>query len=276
MMKNNNKFFYFCVFYALSNTFTLQAMEKTEYAIAQDWGYKKRDNKSLCCCKDTDDKKYPYFLSIEGTGDMLSERRDITEKYHEMFGKDCDIEKLNREEKRTLAYLLETIQENEKSGIQALRIEGRDKDFAQKMSLRVKKLPLQIRQTIIAKYGENMMSNIFYQPSFFNTIMDNEDNKDHCALTIAGGVSYLCYWLQKWCCPITPPIAIPPYSAHNPDEWENFRVVTTLGCYYCLYPIVRNCLRETAEQKDKRHDFAVVPLLKEMECKIVDAKEKVD
>ena len=272
---NKKSLLYCCVLYVLSNIFVIQAMEKIEYAIEKDWGYKKRENKNFCCCKDTDDKKYPYFVST-GAGDMISERRDITERYHEMFGKDCNIESWSAEDKRTLAYLLETIQKNEKLGVKEFRIEGRDKDFSQKMSLRVKNLPLEIKQHIRTKYGETMISNIYYQPSYYDTVMNNEDNKIECAFTTTGGISCLWYWLLRWCCPITPTIAIPPYTINNSDQWESFRIFTTYSCFSCWYVIIKKCLYETPEQKDKRHGFAAIPLLKEMKCTIVDAKEKQD
>ena len=272
MNYNKKSLLYFCVFnvIVLSNIAPLQSMQSIE----QDWGYKRREDKSLCCCEDTDDKEYPYFLSDKEIRPMISER-DIATTYHDIFGVDCNMTTLHEEEKNTLAYVLEAIKKSEKSGIKEFRIEGRDKGFSQKMSLRVKNLPLEIRQTIATKYGETIMSNIRYQPSYVNTVMDNEDNHDYCARTVAGGISCLWYWLQKWCCSITPPIVVPPYNVHN-DELENFRALTTMPCPACWYVIVRKCLHETPEQKDKRHGFAAIPLLKEMECKIVDAKEKVD
>src|SRR5438128_746250 len=118
----------------LSYSFSLRAMQP-DGQIEQDWGYKKRDEKSFCCFGKTDDRAYPYFLYEKNNNNVKISEQKITTKYNKIFGSVCDISSLNEENKQTLWYVLKTMKNSEK-----LRIEGRDKDFADKMSQRVLRL----------------------------------------------------------------------------------------------------------------------------------------
>ena len=261
----NNFFLFFFMFniILLSNSFFLQAMEEGGQ-VEQDWGYKKREGKSLCCFDDRDERAYPYFLSDKNDSNAKVSEQKIIKKYNKTFGDSCDISSLNEENKKTLWYVLETIKKNEK-----LRIEGRDKYFSQTMSQRVLNLPLKIRQKIAAKCGKNMMSNRHYESSRLDAIWDDEDHKKFCAYLVEScGIS--CYCVLRCC-------SLKVLNPHILPALILYFLIKTFSCgNRDLYAVMKDWLKETPEEKDRRHGFETISLLQEMECEIVDSKEKQD
>lgn len=244
----------------LSYSFSLQAM-KLDAQIEQDWEYKKRDEKSLCCFGKTDDRVYPYFLSKKDNNNVKISEQRITTQYSKIFETVCDISSLNEENKQTLWYVLKTIKNSEK-----LRIEGRDKDFAHEMSRRVIRLPLNIKQKIAEKYGASMTRNVCYEPSYMDVLWDD---KDHVRHNVACCGMYSCCSLQCYFWSLLNP----------PHECMPIPILITLGCYHYLSLKINDYLKETGEQEDQRHGFRAMNfvILQEMESNVVDAgKEKVD
>ena len=270
-MHYNKKFFYIFVFNAivLSNIAPLQSMQRVE----QDWEYKKREDKSICCLTHKDDQDYPHFF-LEKTDSKTQcssvLEQEIATKYNNIFNDTYDITSLDDENKKALWYVSRIAEKNKNLKIKELRIEGINKDFAQKMSQRVCNLPVDIKRKIAEKYGMNMICNTDYEPRLSDVIWDDEDNKNKMAYVLAGSGGCCCYWLQKWCCDAICPC----------EDSYNFcidvRGEITVFCLMYLYNKVNIWFNETPEQKDKRHGFETIPLLKEMECKIVEAKEKID
>jgi len=60
-----------------------------------------------------------------------------------------------------------------------LKIEGRDKEFAQKMSQYILDLPLPIRKELARKTGGYMVCNTKYEPSIYNTLLGETNNECH-------------------------------------------------------------------------------------------------
>ncbi|HEX4069006.1 MAG TPA: hypothetical protein VHX42_02820 [Candidatus Babeliales bacterium] len=270
MNYNKKVFVFFYIFSVIVlNVFSVHAMElihpvETKF-IEQDWGYKKREINKCCYFTDNDMIEYPYFLP---DGDKNQPRHlfsesDLITTYQDIFKDICPIDSLNTKNKRTLYFLLETIQKNKKAKVKKLRIEGRDDHFALQMSERITALPLHVRQTISKKYGANITSNIYYKPTCSDVFLDNgEICKDNCSWTGADVGGVFCYCLL--CCPC-------PFITYQPC-----RALIAYQCAICLHDTIRNRLQETAEEKDKRYGFENIALLQEMECVIVDAKEKID
>ncbi len=250
----------------LSYSFSLQAMEQVGQ-IEQDWEYKRRDEKSLCCFGKKDDRAYPYFLSEKNNNNVKISEQKITTKYSKIFESVCDISFLNEENKQTLWYVLKTVKNSEK-----LRIEGGDRYFAHKMAERVIGLPLKVRQKIAEKYGTSMTRNVCYgQPSDMKDVFMNAlwDNKDHVRHNVACCGMYSCCFLQCYLW----------FMLNPPSECIPIPLLIPLGCYLGLSSKINDYLRETDEEEDQRHGFRAKDFisLTEMESSIVDVgKEKVD
>ena len=262
MMKCNKQFFLYLFTFnimLLSYSFSLQAMQ-LDGQIDQDWEYKKRDEKSLCCFGKKDDRVYPYFLSEKNNNNVKISEQKITTKYNKIFGSDCDVSSLNKENKQALWYVLKTIKNSKQ-----LRIEGGGKHFAGEMSQRVGRLPLEIKQKIAEKYGISMMRNVCYEPSYMNALWDDKDRLRDC-MTFCGMYSCCCLEYYIWS------------SLNPPHDCIPISILIMLGCTHYVNLKTNDYLKETGEEEDQRHGFRAMNIisLQEMESNDVDGKEKVD
>src|SRR5579862_6120706 len=127
-MHYNKKFFYIFVFNAivLSNIAPLQSMQRVE----QDWEYKKREDKSICCLTHKDDQDYPHFF-LEKTDSKTQcssvLEQEIATKYNNIFNDTYDITSLDDENKKALWYVSRIAEKNKNLKIKELRIEGIDR-----------------------------------------------------------------------------------------------------------------------------------------------------
>jgi hypothetical protein len=264
-IKRSFLYFFMFTMVLLNNSFSLQAMKRLrekENEIAIDWEYKQRENKGLCCFDGKDGPVYPSFLLNKNDSKVKISDKKIAKEYNKTFGRSCDILCLNEENKKTLWYVLEVIKKD-----RDLRIEGRNKDFAQEMSQRVLNLPLKIRQEIAEKYGENMMSNTQYEPSRLGSLLDSKTHKQHLAIGAADCGGYICCSLQYY--------LLYALGLSLPFKCICAPIVISLGCCCYSYKKIDGLLQETPEKRDKRQGFVAISLLKEMECEIVDSKEKI-
>lgn len=302
--------------------FSLQAM-KRDWQLAN-LDYKQRDTNCLHhCFPKKDEKLYPCFLSdkkdpyaqrslrdellvakrvlkkemlkevsslILHKSYLITQQEDrlLIKKYKKAFNKDkegCDLLYLNQLHKQTLLYVLkdEFQKKNE------IRVEGRDKEFAQKMSENILSLPLPIKENIINKFGLEIISNINYKPSWRDIVLDDEDNKKRCKVLTSAEcctVSYCMLHGSKILSsykPVKFSIALLSVmltrvtglsdSAIREYLFSGIDYGTPIALSACCcggtYKALEYLLQETQEQKDARHGFANIPL-KEMESVIID------
>ena len=199
----------------------------------KNWDYKERDKGyiSYLLPKQENPTKYPYFLPEKDeseskrsfSNELLFAKtveknwelpKDITKQilnYAYLTEKTLDVNamraleefcKFNKfnflylplKSKRALAYIFENAKANSD-----FIIEGRDKEFACKMSQDILDLPLVIKKRLIYDSGRNyMLCNSKYKPSMYNTLMGEDDaacnaNRDRLArvakVTTAGALT---------------------------------------------------------------------------------------
>jgi len=183
----------------------------------KNWDYKERDRgyTGYFLPKQEHPKKYPYFLPEKDSSESnrsfsdellfaqrMSEKglpKDITDqilyqayltektldqqKMYELKERfkvnKTDFLCLPMKSKRALAYVLEHKNHHDQTYYHKMVIEGRDKEFAQKMSQYILDLPLSIRKEIAWNAGGYMMCNTKYEPSIYNTLLGEDDNECH-------------------------------------------------------------------------------------------------
>jgi hypothetical protein len=202
----------------------------------KNWGYKERDQGYMNYFLPSNPRKFPYFKDeIASDHSFLDEllfatrmesvlTKDVTDivlhysyETEKKFGETTNIKLFSNlglringtfkddtfylpmKSKRALSFLMEIEKPNE-----PIVIEGRDKEFAQKMSQYILELPLPIRRKIVGRYGANMVCNSNYEPSISNTLL-GEDNhaymrhKDYFArttqLATKGTITMLTWYL---------------------------------------------------------------------------------
>ena len=280
-MQSVKRSFLYLLFFAivLNHSFVLQSMELQVQEIEINWSYKKRDYMSLGCFRDTNETKYPYFLESDEPREKISEEAFI-KRYRETFNQDsyqdtfqykpCHISSLGYQEKQTVWYVLEMIEMQKLAKDQSLKIEGRDKDFAKEMSKRILSLPQGIRKQIAEKTNNRIISNIDYGPSYFNTILDDEDYRERCSYIGACCGIYSGFCLSEYC--------FLKYMGQTnyPSLYCTFSGLLSSALGYYFFEKMKNHLCKLTQDKERRYGFETKALLTEMECSIVKYKDKKD
>jgi hypothetical protein len=259
----------------LSNSVSLYAMEslvvteKNQEHTEQDWQYGKRKKMDFHYIRDRNDQLYPYFPGDNDRNVKIPLLSDqvIARDYENIFGESYDVSSLDSKHKKTLAFVLQTIKDG-----QPLRIEGRDKKFAQKISNHILDLPLPIRQKIAQSCGNTMMCNTEYKQSEWDALLDDEYNKKECMYRVKDVGTGCCCLLEAY---------LKVSGGNAVPLLENIYCclfVEALCCRCFLHSIMTRWLSETPEEKDRRQGFEAISLL-EMKSEIVNdstTKEKVD
>jgi len=313
---------FFLIIYLVIGSIFAQEMKRDMQL--QNWNYQKREESCLFYCGFTKDENfYPCFLDKKDAHAQRSLRDDLLyakrilepgllkeiatyilrysylieqycdriliEKYTKTFYKSnsSDLLYLNQINKQTLLYILQDgLQKNNE-----IRVEGRDKEFARKMAHNILNLPVPIQENIITLCGPEIKCNLNYKPLWRNILLDQEENKEHCAsvaATVGGtGCHYTlcgCIWygskdIWGWVAlkkSITVASIFLNYLSCSlmSDKGINscFDWSLPLTCGLCCAcgtgQTVKYMLEKICADRDTRHGFEDIRLLEDMPCEI--------